>query len=46
MKRVTIAESMRAYHGDQDLMRRVLQVPGRGEKWDAIGQQVLGRATV
>ena len=45
-ERVTIAESMRAYYGDQDLMRRVLQVPGRGEKWDAIGQQVLGRATV
>ena len=45
-ERVTIAESMRAYYGDQDLMRRVLQVPGRGEKWDEIGQQVLGRARV
>ena len=34
---VTIAESMRAYYGDQELMRRVLRVPGRGEKWDEIG---------
>ena len=45
-QRVTIAESMRAYYGDQDLMRRVLRVPGRGEQWDAIGEQVLGRAAV
>jgi MOSC domain-containing protein YiiM len=45
-ERVTVAESMRAYYGDQDLMRRVLQVPGRGEKWDEIGQHVLGRARV
>jgi hypothetical protein len=41
---VTIAESMRAYYGDQDLMRRVLRVPGRGEKWDSIGAGVLARA--
>lgn len=45
-ERVTLAESMRAFYGDQDLMRRLLQVPGRGEKWDEIGQQVLGRARV
>jgi MOSC domain-containing protein YiiM len=45
-ERVTVAESMRAYYGDQDLIRRVLQVPGRGEKWDEIGQHVLGRARV
>ena len=45
-ERVTVAESMRAYYGDHDLMRRVLQVPGRGEKWDEIGQHVLGRARV
>jgi MOSC domain-containing protein YiiM len=45
-ERVTVAESMRAYYGDQDLMRRVLRVPGRGEKWDEIGQHVLGRARV
>ncbi len=29
-----------------DLMRRVLRVPGRGDKWDEIGQHVLGRARV
>jgi MOSC domain-containing protein YiiM len=45
-ERVTLAESMRAFYGDQDLMRRLLRVPGRGEKWDEIGQQVLGRARV
>jgi MOSC domain-containing protein YiiM len=45
-QRVTLAESVRAYYGDQDLMRRLLQVPGRGEKWDEIGQHVLGRARV
>lgn len=45
-ERVTVAESMRAYYGDMDLMRRVLRVPGRGDKWDEIGQHVLGRARV
>jgi len=45
-ERVTLAESMRAFYGDQDLMRRLLRVPGRGEKWDEIGQQVLGHARV
>lgn len=45
-ERVTVAESMRAFYGDQDLMRRVLRVTGRGEKWDEIGQHVLGRASV
>lgn len=43
--RVTVAESMRAYYGDQDLMRKLLTVPGRGGKWDEIGEHVLGRAT-
>jgi len=41
---VTIAESMAAYDGDQELMRRVLGVPGRGEKWATIGAGVLARA--
>lgn len=41
--RVTVAESMRAYYGDADLMRALLTVPGRGTRWDAIGDQVLGR---
>jgi len=45
-QRVTVAESMRAFYGDQDLMRRLLRVVGRGEKWDEIGQQLLGRVRV
>jgi MOSC domain-containing protein YiiM len=43
-QRVTIAESMRAYYGDAELMRVLLTVPGRGAKWDAIAERVLGRA--
>lgn len=42
-QRVTIAESMRAYYGDTDLMAAVLTVPGRSSKWDEIGASVLGR---
>ena len=41
---VTVAESMRAYYGDRDLMRRLLTVEGRGNKWDEIGADVLGTA--
>jgi MOSC domain-containing protein YiiM len=40
---VTIAESMTAYYGDADLMRRLLRVEGRGAKWDEIATGVLGR---
>jgi MOSC domain-containing protein YiiM len=43
---VTVAESMRAYYGDRDIMRRLLTVEGRGQKWDQIGQHVLSRAGV
>ena len=42
-QRVTVAESMRAYYGDAELMRALLTVPGRGAKWDAIAERVLGR---
>lgn len=45
-EQVTVAESMRAFYGDQDLMRRLLRVTGRGEKWDQHAQQVLGRVRV
>jgi len=41
---VTIAESVRAYYGDVDLMRALLQVEGRSSKWDEIALSVLGRA--
>jgi MOSC domain-containing protein YiiM len=42
-QRVTVAESMRAYYGDLDLMSRLLTVEGRSARWDAIGANVLGR---
>ena len=41
-QRVTVAESIRAYYGDADLMRVLKTVPGRGAKWDAIAERVLG----
>jgi len=41
---VTVAESMLAYYGDQDLMRKLLEVPGRGAKWDEIAASMLSRA--
>jgi len=43
-ERVTIAESMIAYYGDAELMRRLLRVAGRGTKWDEIAVAVLGQA--
>ncbi len=41
---VTVAEAMRAYYGDAELMRRLLRVEGRGAKWDEVALSVLGRA--
>jgi MOSC domain-containing protein YiiM len=41
---VTVAESMRAYYGDQEIMNRLLQVAGRSSKWDAIAADVLSQA--
>ncbi len=41
---VTVAQSMRAYYGDREVMRRLLEVEGRGGKWDEIGAAVLSRA--
>jgi MOSC domain-containing protein YiiM len=43
---VTLAESMLAYYGDHDVMRRLLEVEGRGDKWDLIGRRVLRTAAV
>jgi MOSC domain-containing protein YiiM len=42
-QRVTVAESMLAFYGDAGLMETLLTVPGRSEKWDEIGEHVLGR---
>jgi MOSC domain-containing protein YiiM len=41
---VTVGDSMRAFFGDQELMRRLLEVAERGGKWDAIGRRVLAPA--
>jgi MOSC domain-containing protein YiiM len=41
---VTVAESMHAYYGDREIMRKLLEVEGRGDKWDQIGATVLSRA--
>jgi MOSC domain-containing protein YiiM len=41
---VTVTESMRAYYGDREIMRRLLAVEGRGSKWDEIGAGILSRA--
>jgi MOSC domain-containing protein YiiM len=43
-ERVTIAESMTAFYGDAGLMRRLLRVEGRGEKWDEWAIGVIERA--
>jgi hypothetical protein len=39
-----VAESMLAYYGDDNLMRKLLEVDGRGAKWDEIAAVVLSRA--
>ena len=41
---VTVAESMLAFYGDDEIMRRLLAVEGRGAKWDEIAAEVLSRA--
>lgn len=46
VQRVTVAQSMLAYYGDEDLMRALLTVPGRGAKWKAIATRVLSRTAV
>ncbi|MDA0634665.1 MOSC domain-containing protein [Nonomuraea sp. MCN248] len=39
---VTVAESFLAYHGDEELLRRVLALPGYDERWDRVAARVLG----
>lgn len=39
---VTVAESFLAYHGDKELMRRILAFPGRSPQWDKAAERVLG----
>ena len=38
---VTVAEALRAFYGDRDIMRRLLTVDGRGSKWDEIAPEIL-----
>jgi MOSC domain-containing protein YiiM len=38
---VTITESFHAYHGDRDLMRRILSFPGHASAWDRVAERVL-----
>jgi MOSC domain-containing protein YiiM len=40
---VTVAEAMRAYYGDVDLMRRLVAVPDRDPAWDDVAAEVLAR---
>lgn len=40
---VTVAEAMRAYYGDTDLMRRLVAVADRDPKWDDVAAEVLSR---
>ena len=40
---LTVAESMRAYYGDRELMRRLSAVPGRSAKWDTIARGTQGQ---
>ena len=38
---VTITESFHAYHGDRDLMRRLLAYPGHADVWTRVAERVL-----
>ncbi|MFD9945087.1 MOSC domain-containing protein [Nonomuraea sp. NPDC059023] len=38
---VTIAESVLAYHGDKDVMARILAFPGHGSYWDRRAERLL-----
>jgi MOSC domain-containing protein YiiM len=41
---VTVTGAMRAYYGDADLMRRLLDAPGLDPKWEDVAVSVLGRS--
>jgi MOSC domain-containing protein YiiM len=40
---VTVAESMQAFYGDREIMLRLMDVEGRGYKWDEFSEAVLNR---
>jgi MOSC domain-containing protein YiiM len=41
---VTVAESMQAFYGDQEILSRLLQGPGRSTMWDEMAADVLSGA--
>ena len=41
---VTVAEALRAFYGDREIMSRLLLVEGRSAKWDEVAADVLSRA--
>jgi MOSC domain-containing protein YiiM len=43
-EKVTVTESMYAFYGAADLMRRLLAVEGRSAVWDEVALSVLGRS--
>jgi MOSC domain-containing protein YiiM len=38
---VTVTESFRAFHGDKELMRRILALAGHSARWDKVAERVL-----
>ncbi|WP_239128486.1 MOSC domain-containing protein [Sinosporangium siamense] len=42
---VTIRESFLAYHGDRELLRRILATPGRAARWDRVAARVFRDTT-
>jgi MOSC domain-containing protein YiiM len=40
--RVTVAEGVLAYYGDQAVMRRIIDLPGHSPQWDTRAVRVLG----
>jgi len=38
---VTVTGSFRAFHGDQDLRRRISRLPGHSTRWDQVAERVL-----
>lgn len=38
---VTVTEAFRGNHGDRDVLRRILAIPGHSPKWDDVAARVL-----
>jgi MOSC domain-containing protein YiiM len=41
---VTVTEAFRAYHGDVELIHRILALPGHAARWDEVAARVLSKA--